>query len=62
MNSVVDVIDVRPKVVPELEPDFVLIHFGANNAFTACYPDEGGPDNTRFRFSWTRFPPWTTVG
>lgn len=51
-----EAIGVMAMLVPVLEPDVVLIHFGANNAFTVCYPDEGGPDNTRFRFSWTYRP------
>ncbi len=43
-------------LVPELEPDIVLVHCGANDAFAQAYPDEGGPDNTRFRFSWSYHP------
>ncbi len=43
-------------LVPELEPDIVLIHCGANDAFAQVYPDEGGADNTRFRFSWSYRP------
>jgi lysophospholipase L1-like esterase len=38
--------------VPALKPDVVLINVGANDAFSAGYPDEGGHDNTSFRFSW----------
>ncbi len=47
-----EVIGVAAMLVPVLEPDIVLIHVGANDAFSACYPDEGGPDNTLFRYSW----------
>lgn len=43
-------------LVPELEPDIVLIHCGANDAFAQVYPDEGGADNTHFRFSWNYRP------
>lgn len=39
--------------VPELEPDVVLINAGVNDAFAACYPDEGGGDGANFRFSWS---------
>jgi lysophospholipase L1-like esterase len=39
--------------LPEFEPDLVLVHTGLNDAFTVGFPDEGGPDNTAFRFSWT---------
>lgn len=47
-----EIIGLTAMLVPELKPDIVLIHVGANDAFAACYPDEGGPDNTTFRFSW----------
>jgi lysophospholipase L1-like esterase len=47
-----EIIGVTAMLVPVLKPDIVLIHVGANDAFAACYPDEGGPDNTIFRFSW----------
>jgi lysophospholipase L1-like esterase len=42
--------------VPELDADIVLVHTGLNDAFTVGYPDEGGPDNTGFRHSWTYRP------
>jgi len=51
-----EVIGVAAMLVPELKPDIVVIHVGANDAFAACYPDEGGPDNTTFRFSWKYEP------
>lgn len=47
-----EIVGVMAMTVPELEPDVVLISVGANDAFAACYPDEGGPDNTFFRFPW----------
>jgi lysophospholipase L1-like esterase len=47
-----EIIGVMAMVVPELDPDIVLINVGINDAFSANYPDEGGGDNTRFRFSW----------
>lgn len=50
--TVFEVLGVMAMTVPELEPDVVLIHIGVNDAFSACYPDEGGGDNTFFRFSW----------
>ena len=48
-----EIIGVAAMTLPELEPDVVLIHAGVNDAFAACYPDEGGADGTRFRFSWS---------
>ena len=51
-----EILGVLCMLVPELEPDMVLIHCGANDAFAQAYPDEGGPDNTRFRFSWNYRP------
>jgi lysophospholipase L1-like esterase len=42
--------------LPELEPDLVLVHTGFNDAFTVGFPDEGGPDNTTFRHSWSYRP------
>ena len=51
-----EIIGVAAMLVPTLSPDIVLIHVGANDAFAACYPDEGGPDNTEFRFSWSYKP------
>jgi lysophospholipase L1-like esterase len=39
--------------VPEFQPDLVLLHTGLNDAFTVAFPDEGGPDGTRFRYSWS---------
>jgi len=51
-----EVIGVVAMLAPVLEPDIVLVHLGANNAYTACYPNEGGADNTSFRFSWTNRP------
>lgn len=47
-----EIMGVMAMAVPDLEPDIVLINVGANDAFSACYPDEGGRDNTSFRFSW----------
>ncbi len=47
-----EAIGVMAMMVPDLEPDIVLINVGVNDAFSACYPDEGGRDNTLFRFSW----------
>jgi lysophospholipase L1-like esterase len=54
--TVYEIIGVAAMIVPSLEPDIVLIHVGANDSFCACYPEEGGPDNTRFRFSWNYQP------
>ncbi|MCU0285828.1 MAG: SGNH/GDSL hydrolase family protein, partial [Acidobacteria bacterium] len=51
-----EIIGAAAMLVPILTPDIVLIHVGANDAFAACYPDEGGPDNTRFRFSFSYRP------
>jgi lysophospholipase L1-like esterase len=51
-----EVLGVTAMIVPELKPDIVIFHLGANDAFTACYPEEGGSDNTRFRFSWNFKP------
>ncbi len=51
-----ELIGVLCMLVPELQPDIVLIHCGANDAFAQLYPDQGGPDNTRFRFSWNYRP------
>ncbi|MCX6579885.1 MAG: SGNH/GDSL hydrolase family protein [Candidatus Aminicenantes bacterium] len=51
-----ELIGVAAMLVPILTPDIVLIHAGANDAFSACYPDEGGPDNTGFRFSFSYKP------
>jgi len=42
--------------LPEMEPDLVLVHTGLNDAFTVGFPDEGGPDNTNFRHSWSYRP------
>jgi len=42
--------------LPEFDPDMVLIHTGLNDAFTVGYPDEGGPDHTSYRKSWTYRP------
>lgn len=47
-----EIMGVVAMTLPELEPDVVLIHAGVNDAFAACYADEGGADGTRFRFSW----------
>ena len=47
-----EIMGVMAMTVPDLEPDIVLVNVGANDAFSACYPDEGGGDNTFFRFSW----------
>lgn len=47
-----EIIGVMAMVVPDLEPDIVLVSAGANDAYSVCYPDEGGLDNTSFRFSW----------
>ena len=43
--------------MPELAPDIVILHIGFNDAFTTGYPDEGGPDNTRYRHAFTYRPP-----
>lgn len=51
-----ELIGVTAMLLPTLSPDIVLFHVGANDAFAACYPDEGGPDNTVFRFSWNYKP------
>jgi len=51
-----EILGVTAMLVPTLSPDIVLIHVGANDAYAACYPDEGGPDNTNFRFSWKYKP------
>ena len=51
-----EILGVTAMLVPTLSPDIVLIHVGANDAFAAWYPDEGGPDNTGFRFSWQYKP------
>jgi lysophospholipase L1-like esterase len=48
-----ELLGVLSMLVPELEPDIVLIHCGANDAYAQAYPDEGGPDNSKFRFSWS---------
>lgn len=47
-----ELLGVMSMIVPELQPDIVLVSIGVNDAFAACYPDEGGRDNTAFRFSW----------
>lgn len=47
-----EMLGVATMLLPELEPDVVLISAGVNDAFAACYPGEGGPDNTAFRYSW----------
>ncbi|MCP5103724.1 MAG: SGNH/GDSL hydrolase family protein [bacterium] len=47
-----EIIGITAMLVPTLAPDIVLIHVGANDAFAVNYPDEGGPDNRNFRFSW----------
>jgi len=59
-----EVMGVMAMTVPELEPDIVLINVGTNDAFSACYPDEGGRDNTFFRFSWNvqQLPGFAKVG
>lgn len=54
--TVPEIIGVTAMLVPTLSPDIVLIHVGANDAFAVHYPDEGGPDNTEFRFSWRYRP------
>jgi lysophospholipase L1-like esterase len=51
-----EILGVVSMLAPVLEPDILVIHVGANEAFTACYPDEGGPDNTNARFSWKYQP------
>jgi lysophospholipase L1-like esterase len=40
-----------------MRPDLVILTAGVNDAFAAGYPDEGGPDNTAFRRSWSWRPP-----
>lgn len=59
-----EVLGVLAMTVPELEPDLVLIDVGVNDAFAACYPDEGGEDNTRFRYAWDvrRLPGFVKAG
>ena len=47
-----EIVGVMAMMVPDLEPDIVLLNAGVNDAFSASYPDEGGRDNTFFRFSW----------
>jgi lysophospholipase L1-like esterase len=47
-----ELLGVMTMLLPELRPDIVLVSIGVNDAFAACYPDEGGRDNTAFRFSW----------
>ena len=54
--STFELIGVAALWLPELEADIVLVHTGLNDAFTVGYPDEGGPDNTAFRYSWTYRP------
>lgn len=51
-----EILGVVAMLAPELAPDILIIHVGANEAFTACYPDEGGPDNTNARFAWAYQP------
>lgn len=51
-----EIMGVISMLAPVLSPDIILIHVGANEAFTACYPNEGGPDNTNARFSWKYQP------
>ena len=59
-----EIMGVMAMIVPDLEPDIVLINVGANDAFSACYPEEGGRDNTFFRFSWNvrQLPEFAAVG
>jgi lysophospholipase L1-like esterase len=59
-----EMLGVMAMAVPELEPDIVLINAGVNDAFAACYPDEGGEDNTRFRYAWKvrRIPGFAKAG
>jgi len=51
-----EILGVMSMVVPDLQPDIVLIHVGANEAFAVGYPEEGGNDNTRFRHAWNYRP------
>ncbi len=59
-----EIMGVMAMTVPDLEPDIVLINAGVNDAFSAPYPDEGGRDNTFFRFSWNvrQLPGFAKVG
>lgn len=58
-----EIIGVLAMLAPALSPEIILIHIGGNDAFAAAYPDEGGPDNTSFRYSWyfTPLPELLTV-
>lgn len=51
-----EIIGVTAMLLHTLSPDIVLVHVGANDAFATAYPDEGGPDNTTFRYSWNYKP------
>jgi lysophospholipase L1-like esterase len=51
-----EILGIMAMLAPSLAPDIVIIHVGANEAFGSCYPDEGGPDNTNFRFAWNYRP------
>lgn len=51
-----EIIPVLAMLGPVLKPDIVVIHVGGNEAFDAAYRDEGGPDNTEFRFQWNYRP------
>jgi len=55
-HSTYEMLPVAAMLLPELEADIVLVHTGLNDAFTVAFPDEGGPDNTTFRHSWTHRP------
>lgn len=52
-----ELLGVTAMLVPELRPDWVLIHSGMNDAFAVGFKDEGGPDNRNFRHAWSFSPP-----
>ncbi len=51
-----ELIGLTAMLVSEWSPDIVIFHMGLNDAFTAGYHDEGGPDNTSFRHAWSHTP------
>ncbi|MCZ6695935.1 MAG: SGNH/GDSL hydrolase family protein [Acidobacteria bacterium] len=52
-HTTYELIGIAAMWIPEFHPDVVLLHTGLNDAFTVAYPDEGGPDNSTFRYAWT---------
>ncbi len=55
--STFELLGVTAMMVPDLKPDWVLIHTGMNDAFAVGFRDEGGPDNRYFRHDWSFSPP-----